>query len=485
METTRLYTAIRALKQAREWFTKGTKSPSGEAKAAERSSKEIKKAAAREKLFTREDAAKLSKESHGQVTIPTGKEVVCRKAFDGDSTLRSISVPGSVKRIEARAFAECVNLEKVELAEGIETIDDNVFSGCTGLTRLTIPDSVRGLYGWTFYQFTGLRTPVYNRSGTILYCYPCTAEDKMFIVPEHVEQVNAAAFLRNPWLEEVVLPPKMEVLGSRSFMECGIRRITIQKSVKRIESEALYSCKSLEKVAVLGKDTSICDGAFYNCPFQMEIVTSRMPRYDERLHWFGAAFLYGACKTLPGGGHCGDRLFRHHAKGCAEGDVRAMWELGNYFANLGGHEFYTYAANFWRYRAVRRGFAPAKKWLEQWIKENPGQRLPSVSAEVISGSVDGRMMRYAGFLSFNVNRTYNVMPPDENGIVVINSWCGDDGPDEDGFGREEFYDWWFLDKNLRQIPGTTMVRSHSYRDRRYSPKYKSQYDKAVSVLSGE
>lgn len=472
--------AIRALRQALERFITGTKSTPAPAPAPAPAPKNVN---TRSDLFTGKEADQLSQENRGAVVIPDGKEKVCARAFDGNKNVTSISVPGSVKTIGSRAFADCTNLRKVELAEGVEEIEGNVFTNCASLTELTIPDSVRDLYGWAFYHFTGLRTPVYNRSGTILYCYPCTSQDKVFTIPGRVERINPAAFLENHYLEEVIFPPGMKTLGYRSFLDCDIRKLTIPESVTKIESDAIRDCKSLEKIIVLGEDTIIEEGAFNGCPLEMEIITPKPPRYDERLRWFGVGFLYRACKTLPGGHHCSDEQFKRCANGCAEGDARSMWELGDYFASLEGHDFYTYAANFWRTRAARNGFAPAEEWLEQWIGEHPKQRMPSALPEHIIGSVQGILLYYLGFLSFEVDRSYSFRPIDENGIIVADSWCGYDGPDEDGFGGEDCYDWWFLDENLKQIPGTTMVHDLSYRDRSYSSRYKNQYDNAVSSLS--
>lgn len=282
-----------------------------------------------EKFLTPKEAAELSKKSHGAVVIPVDKEEICDHAFDGDERLTSISVPSSVKRIRRRAFANCINLRTVELADGVETIESKIFTGCTGLTKLTIPDSVRKLCGGMFHNLTGLQTPVDNKSGTILYFYPCTAESIVFTIPNNVEQINPEAFSENPYLEEVVLPHELKTLAYQSFLRCGIRRITISKATKRIERRAFSNCESLEKVIVLGEDTVIESGAFHGCPLKMEVVTSKPLRYDERLHWFGVDFLHVTYKTLPDGHHCSDELFRRYAECRAEGNIRSMWERGN------------------------------------------------------------------------------------------------------------------------------------------------------------
>lgn len=436
--------------------------------------------------LTKAEAAALSVQNGGRVVIPSDKVEIEDNAFDKNENIISVSVPSSVKKIGDRAFADCKNLIRVELEDGLESIGSNVFNGCESLHELVIPDSVKDLYGWAFHGFTGLKKPVYSRSGDVLYCYPGAAGEKVFAVPLAVKRINSAAFINDSDLEEIILPDGLETVSYRAFMDSTIRRITIPVSVKVIENQVFYDCKSLEKIIISGYNTNIENGAFYGCNFEMEIITQKTPRFDERVHWFGASFIYNACRDLPNGHHCGNTRFKSLAAACAEGSADAMWDFGNYFLELGSHEFYTYAANFWRYRAAQKGYKAAVEWLETWLKENPQKLMPSIMDEmsgvvrscITVGEVNGKIMKYSGFMLFDENRDYTIKAPDEKGIVVINSWCGDDGPDEDGFGREEYYDWWFADENLKQIPGTEMVHSHSYRDRTYSPRYKEQYEKA-------
>lgn len=93
--------------------------------------------------------------------------------------------------------------------------------------------------------------------------------------------------------------------------------------------------------------------------------------------------------------------------------------------------------------------------------------MESVMLEGMLGSYSGRYLNYCGFLFFNPERDYTLgtrWRREHYSLVEVNSWCGDDGPDEDGFGREEYYDWWYLDGNLREIEGVDMIHSYSHRD---------------------
>ena len=417
----------------------------------------------------------------GHAVIPPETDEICG-AFDGNRELRTVCIPGTVKRIGLRAFADCVNLSKVVLAEGIEVIEANVFTGCSNLAEVVMPDSIRDCSN-AFYECTGLRTPVYNRSGNTLYAYPYSATDKRFIVPHSVRHINQDAFAENPYLEEVVLPEGLEIIRCLTFESCGIQKIVIPKSVKRIEARAFWSCRFLKEVVVLGENTVIADGAFYRCPLDMQILCHRKLRIDERLRILGSSLLACVRPEYPSGEHMRSPSFVDLAKRCGKGDPDAMWAMGNFFAKLGEHPFFSAAANFWRFRSGQKGYPIAEKWLVDWIAAHPGKQMASILNESMAGSYNGRTLCYAGFPFFDPEREYRISKPDCDGVVEVSSWCGDDGPDEDGFGREEYYDWWYLDENLNEISGIAMIRSHSLHDKRTNEeKFKALHDAAANAI---
>lgn len=419
----------------------------------------------------------------GRAVIPRGTQEICPKAFDGNRALKSIRVPGSVKKIGSRAFADCPNLKSVILEEGIEEIEGNVFTGCTALQELVLPDSIRNLDGWAFYRFTGLQTPAYNRSGTILYCYPCTAQTPVFTLPSHVKKINAAAFLNNPHLQQVNLPQGLQLLERRTFLDCGIQRVVIPPSVKQVETQAFWNCKNLQEVVILGERTVIDSNAFFRCPWEVKLTTPHHLRFDERLHLFGAAFLQPVRLEYPHEPHWENPEFMGLAKACAAGDAAAMWALADFFCRLGEQPFYTCAANFWRYRACQYGCEDAALWLERHLKEHPERNLPSTLDEHLEGSYSGRRLRGTGFLFFDPERSYCLTARDAAGVVEVSSWCGDEGPDEDGFGREECYDWWFLDEHLNPIPGVDVIHNFSRIDKRANEKlFRTRHALAAATI---
>lgn len=54
---------------------------------------------------------------------------------------------------------------------------------------------------------------------------------------------------------------------------------------------------------------------------------------------------------------------------------------------------------------------------------------------------------------------------DGSGVVEVKAYESEDGPDEDGFGREVYYDWWYMTENLAMVPGAGFIYSESVREK--------------------
>lgn len=85
----------------------------------------------------------------GKIHIPTmigGKTVtqIDEYAFRG-AAVTNVTIPGTVKTVETRAFSGCDMLEILTVAEGVEVIDGYAFANCTNLTLVSLPDSLKEL----------------------------------------------------------------------------------------------------------------------------------------------------------------------------------------------------------------------------------------------------------------------------------------------------------------------------------------------------
>lgn len=85
----------------------------------------------------------------GKIHIPTmidGKTVtqIDEHAFRG-TAVTNVTIPGTIKVIETRAFTDCGQLKTLTIADGVQTIEGYAFADCSNLTLVTLPDSIREL----------------------------------------------------------------------------------------------------------------------------------------------------------------------------------------------------------------------------------------------------------------------------------------------------------------------------------------------------
>lgn len=67
-------------------------------------------------------------------------------------------IPGSVKKIAASAFTDCVNLKRIVIPEGVVGIGDFAFYNCTALTEVTIAKTVKRIGSGVFFNCKNLTT---------------------------------------------------------------------------------------------------------------------------------------------------------------------------------------------------------------------------------------------------------------------------------------------------------------------------------------
>lgn len=414
----------------------------------------------------------LSQVRDGRLVIPDDMPEIPDRLFDAHggnhsvNQLVSVVVPGTVKSIGERAFGDCKNLEEVILSEGLERIGSNAFTGCEKLKRLQLPASIKEIDGRAFIH-CGLTEPVFSADGKVLICYPPECGDSEYAVPEGVEKIVWGAFWEPKHLTKVTLPESLKLICSLAFIRCDFTEIDVPKN------------------------TEIEDGAFSFFSRSVRIIREGgQNALEEKLdncRTNGIPFLHRQRMKLPQTRYWNEDNFRSLAKQCAMGDVGAMERMGDYFSAKAAHEeetaFYQCAAQFWRTRAYRYGSETAKRFLLAWCEEKPNARMASPGLdEKLKGAADGELLNAIGFPFFEPGREYSLSGVDQDGVVEVSSWESDEGPDEDGFGREEFYDWWYLNEYLVLPKGVGYIHSYSNLDKRNSEdKFRALHDRVAAI----
>ena len=180
-----------------------------------------------------------------QFEIPEGVTSINRAAFNGCSSLESITIPESVTSIGKHAFNSCSSLSSITIPQGITSIDDYVFYNCSSLESITIPDGV-----------TAIGVSAFSRCSSL----------SSVILPDEVVSIGQSAFKDCSNLSSIIIPDGVTAIGDYIFCGCSsLESITIPDGVTAIGDNAFSNCSSLSNVILPDGVVSIGNSAFISC----------------------------------------------------------------------------------------------------------------------------------------------------------------------------------------------------------------------------
>ena len=229
------------------------------------------------------------------VVLKDGTRGIAFEAFSCDEIIEKVTMPDTVKYINACAFENCTNLSEVLLSSSLENIERCAFLNCSNLADIVIPDSVISITSDAF-----LNTALLDKQNTpVKYVgkWVITAEDRDKIVikdgtkgiasyafigctsltditiPDSVTMIGDMAFVGCKSLTDITIPGSVTMIGDAAFANCtSLTGITIPGSVTMIGDHVFAGCTSLTDITIPDSVTSIGDSAFYNCPKLLDVT---------------------------------------------------------------------------------------------------------------------------------------------------------------------------------------------------------------------
>ena len=117
----------------------------------------------------------------GEVTgIPSG-------FFSGNTGLREVYLPASVREIGYQAFQGCSTLLKVHLQEGVTSLGSEAFNGCSSLREMPVPGTLTAMGSFVLRDCGLVKELVVpeNVSSMGDYClYGCTGLTSLSVLPD-------------------------------------------------------------------------------------------------------------------------------------------------------------------------------------------------------------------------------------------------------------------------------------------------------------
>ena len=177
-----------------------------------------------------------------------------------DSTVRAVSVPDCVERIEKGAFAGCDNISTLRLPFVGDGGEINHFGH---------------IFGSDSYENHAIKVP---------------ASLDMVILGDKTEEIAENAFAGCKSVSAIALPESVESIGAFAFYECkDLVYITSLNSVKGVGSYAFGYCSSLVE-ADFSAAESFDIGAFYECNSLHKLVLPFVGGSAEDNRFIGYVF---------------------------------------------------------------------------------------------------------------------------------------------------------------------------------------------------
>lgn len=165
--------------------------------------------------------------------IPEGVTTIAERAFMGSTSLYSIVLPHSLKRIEENAFCSCSGLQTVKGGDQLEYIGAWAFSWCLNLRGFFIPKTVKEIDSNPFaFTMAGRAVPI-------------TTESPRFIVIDDllIDSQNGIAISYNGMAPTVVLPDCVRYIGDSCFRGADyVKKLVIPKSVTGCDNNPIPMC---------------------------------------------------------------------------------------------------------------------------------------------------------------------------------------------------------------------------------------------------
>ncbi len=188
-----------------------------------------------------------------KINFTNGLEIINEGAFNSCYALEEIIFPDSVKIMGLGLFEECRSLKKVVLSKNLEYVSPSLFSGCFSILEISIDNN---------NMFKTIDGNLYSKDGKILLAYARGKNNLIFKIPYGVEKINKVFFRIK--LDKLIIPKSLKVIEKYTFENLMVNEIVLEEGIKIIEDYA-FDYSTVKYINIPKSVNSLSKKAFHGC----------------------------------------------------------------------------------------------------------------------------------------------------------------------------------------------------------------------------
>jgi hypothetical protein len=180
------------------------------------------------------------------------------------STVGDFEIPSTVKTIYNAAMYGCKNITSIKIPSSVTVIGNDAFNSCDLLTSVTMSPNVtylgNGAFCWCG-KLSDITLPL-NIKGIGENEFNGCKSLVSIIIPDAVDSIGQSAFIGCINLKDITLSSGLKKIGLQAFGGCiKLKSVTIPSKVISLPSNTpiFGACKNLENIYVDKNNTSFCD----------------------------------------------------------------------------------------------------------------------------------------------------------------------------------------------------------------------------------
>ncbi|MBQ9856955.1 MAG: leucine-rich repeat protein, partial [Clostridia bacterium] len=201
------------------------------------------------------------------------------RAFEGNKTIVSVSIPDGIKKIGNYAFSNCTALYSIDISKTVRSIGDYAFINDRNLAIVTLSSgsvvfgenpflNCSSLSGISVVsdgaQYSVIDGMLIDNNKLISYFTSKSAGS--VTVPDGVTAVGKYAFSYAQYLDNVSVPDSCTIVDDYAFFECpSLKTVRLSENLQKIGASAFENCERLKEINLSNALLSVGDRAFKNC----------------------------------------------------------------------------------------------------------------------------------------------------------------------------------------------------------------------------